>query len=122
MSVAVFTPSDPITVTDTARKHFRERIQMGNAKGIRLKIVSSGCTGYMYDLALAEEASPDDLIIPLGENLNLQVDRQSLPMLYGTQIDFVKDGLNRVLRFNNPNATDHCGCGESFNIVGDEAE
>ncbi|MEO1582771.1 MAG: iron-sulfur cluster assembly protein IscA, partial [Pseudomonadota bacterium] len=38
------------------------------------------------------------------------------PLLDGTQVDFVKDGLNEMFRFSNPNAAGECGCGESFNV------
>ena len=44
------------------------------------------------------------------------VDPDSLPYLAGSHIDYVADGLNRTFKFDNPNATEECGCGESFTI------
>ncbi len=65
---------------------------------------------------LAEKAGDDDLLMQLADDVRLFVDRASLPILRGTTVDFVREGLNSVLRFGNPNAQDHCGCGESFSI------
>ncbi|HBO37168.1 MAG TPA: iron-sulfur cluster assembly protein IscA, partial [Pasteurellaceae bacterium] len=44
------------------------------------------------------------------------VDAKSLVYLDGTQLDFVKEGLNEGFKFANPNVKDQCGCGESFNV------
>lgn len=119
MSVEIADPSQSIVITDAAAAHFRERIRRESARAIRLAVKESGCTGYMYDLSLADGARSEDLDLPLGENLHLYVDRGSLAILQGTRIDYVRDGLNRVLRFENPNAEDYCGCGESFNMKGE---
>ena len=116
VSVEVITPQVPVTVTEAAIKHFRERIRLGDSHGICLRVKPSGCTGYMYHLALASEAMNDDLAIPLGDDHFLYVDRKSLPILHGTRVDYVREGLNSLLRFENPNAGDICGCGESFSV------
>ena len=44
------------------------------------------------------------------------VDPDSLPLIDGTSVDFVTDGLNRTFRFDNPNVSEACGCGESFTV------
>jgi iron-sulfur cluster assembly accessory protein len=119
MSVEIADPTQSLVITDTAAAHFRERIRRESAQAIRLAVKESGCTGYMYDLSLADAGASDDLDLPLGEDLHLYVDRASLAVLHGTRIDYVRDGLNRVLRFENPNAEDYCGCGESFSMKGE---
>ena len=45
------------------------------------------------------------------------VDRDALPFLAGTRIDFARQGLNQNFEFDNPNVTDECGCGESFTVA-----
>lgn len=121
MSIAIITPEEPVTVTEAAKQHFRERIRIGAAKGIRLCVKPSGCTGYMYDLSLADETPDEDLSLAVGEDLFLYIDRQALPILQGTTINYVREGLNSLLRFENPNAGDICGCGESFSIINGES-
>jgi len=122
MSVQTFDPtlaqSDAVVeVTPAARSHFRAQLQRAQpASAVRLSVKKSGCTGYMYVMDLVPQAGPDDLHVPLGEDVELLVDRDSLAIVRGTRIDLVTEGVNRQLRFINPNAKDHCGCGESFNV------
>lgn len=110
-------PQSPLQVTDAAVRHFRQQIAGAGAAAIRLRIKESGCTGYMYVVDLASETTAEDLPLQLAEDVCLLVDRASLPIVRGTTVDYVREGLNSVLRFSNPNAQDHCGCGESFSIV-----
>ena len=44
------------------------------------------------------------------------VDRESLTLVNGTIVDFVKQGLNEAFKFSNPNVKGECGCGESFSV------
>jgi iron-sulfur cluster assembly protein len=46
--------------------------------------------------------------------VRIAVDPASLPRVQGTTVDLVQEGLARRLRFDNPNARQSCGCGESF--------
>jgi iron-sulfur cluster assembly accessory protein len=83
---------------------------------VRLSVKESGCTGFMYVVDLVPASDADDLHMPLADDLELLIDRKSLAVVSGTQIDFVKEGVNRQLKFLNPNAKDYCGCGESFSV------
>ena len=121
MEVQHIDPQAPLLVTDAAVRHFRQQIGVAHAAGIRLYVKESGCTGYMYVVDLVEQAGDGDLVMQLADDVRLFVDRASLPILRGTTVDFVREGLNSVLRFGNPNAQDHCGCGESFSISGARA-
>ena len=109
-------PHAPLQVTAAAVRHFRQQIQSARAGGIRLSVKESGCTGYMYVMDLVDQPGSNDLPLACGDDVQLFVDRGSLPILTGTRVDYVQEGLNSVLRFENPNAQDHCGCGESFNV------
>ncbi|MEO1677798.1 MAG: iron-sulfur cluster assembly accessory protein [Pseudomonadota bacterium] len=81
--------------------------------GLRLMVQSGGCAGLKYGMALELEAQPDDAVISAGE-VTVLVDPASQEHLSGATIDFFTglDGSGFV--FNNPNASNSCGCGKSF--------
>ena len=106
----------PVSVTGAALSHFRQTLAASGAAGIRLRVKESGCTGYMYVLDLADKVEDSDLELPLAADVRLLVDRASIAILRGTTVDYVREGLNSVIRFANPNVQDQCGCGESFNV------
>lgn len=110
-------PSGIVDVTAEAIEHFRAQLGLDkNAQAIRLSVKQSGCTGFKYVIDLVPEARADDLHVQLEEGVELLVDKGSVAIVDGTRIDYVAEGVNRQLRFINPNAKDHCGCGESFNV------
>jgi len=103
-----------VSVTPKAARQIRKALdQRGCGYGLRVAVKTSGCSGYAYALEFAEAPSPDDLSFE-SEGVQLLVDARSLPMVDGTQLDWVREGLNEGFKFNNPNATASCGCGESF--------
>jgi iron-sulfur cluster assembly accessory protein len=121
MSVKSFDPQSipvtPVSVTPSAIEHFRKQLQKDqSARAVRLSVKESGCTGFMYVIDLVPELNQNDLRQTLGDGVELLIDRGSLNIVNGTQIDLVTEGVNRQLRFLNPNAKDHCGCGESFSV------
>lgn len=116
MSVEIVEPQQPVTVTPAAVKHFGEQCADGSSVFISLK--ESGCTGYMYVLDLVAEQPADTVAVELSDGPALYLDSKTLPLLRGTVIDYVRNGLNSELQFNNPNAQEYCGCGESFSIDG----
>jgi iron-sulfur cluster assembly protein len=63
----------------------------------------------------ADAAAAEDVVFE-DQGVKVVVDRQSLPYLDGTQVDYVRQGLNESFKFKNPNVKDECGCGESFNV------
>ncbi len=108
----------PVTVSPAAVEHFRRQLQKDqHAQAVRLSVKESGCTGFMYVVDLVPELNADDIRQTLDEGVDLMIDRGSLGVVSGTQIDIVTEGVNRQLRFQNPNAKDHCGCGESFSVA-----
>ncbi|PKM04850.1 MAG: iron-sulfur cluster assembly accessory protein [Gammaproteobacteria bacterium HGW-Gammaproteobacteria-6] len=117
MSVESFDPgSQVVSVTPAALEHFRRQLGSQPGKSVRLSVKKSGCTGFMYVIDMVEQGVDTDLHYRLDEQVELLVDRDSLPVLSGTEIDLVKEGINRQIRFINPNVKDQCGCGESFSI------
>lgn len=103
-----------ITLTDAALDHVRKHlVGEPGALGLRLGVERTGCSGWGYVAEYAHERSPDDLVFE-QQDVRVLVDAKSLPLLDGTEIDYVRQGLNRQFVFRNPNATAACGCGESF--------
>ncbi|MDO9315611.1 MAG: iron-sulfur cluster assembly accessory protein [Burkholderiaceae bacterium] len=105
-----------VSVTPKAARQIRKALdQRGGGYGLRVAVKTSGCSGYAYALEFAEAPSPEDLSFE-SEGVCLLVDAKSLPMVDGTQLDWVREGLNEGFKFSNPNATASCGCGESFAV------
>ncbi len=106
-----------ITLTPAAiAKTRRELAKEEQARGLRLGVKKSGCSGYMYVMSIATDIHDDDIVFHQAEGVDVVVDRNSLALIDGTVVDFVTEGLNQVFRFNNPRAQSQCGCGESFNV------
>jgi iron-sulfur cluster assembly protein len=105
-----------ITLTESAAERARGHIaKYPGAVGLRLGVRKTGCSGYAYAIDYAREAGADDAVFE-ERGVRIVVDRKSLPMLDGVEVDFVRDGLNQSFKFRNPNVKDECGCGESFSV------
>lgn len=83
--------------------------------GLRLGVRKTGCSGFAYVMDYAVDAGPGDVVFE-DRGVKIVVERECLPLLDGTRVDFVRQGLNQAFRFDNPNVRDECGCGESFNV------
>ena len=105
-----------VTLTDRAAQHVQRYIaKRGKGVGLRLGVRTTGCSGLAYKLEFADEALPEDQSFE-SNGVRVLVDPKSLAYLDGTELDFVREGLNEGFKFNNPNEKDRCGCGESFNV------
>lgn len=105
-----------ITVTEAAAERIRDSIHSrGKGIGLRIGVKTSGCSGYMYTIDFADETGSDDQVFE-DHGVKVIVDNESLSFLDGTELDYGKEGLNEAFRFNNPNASAECGCGESFTV------
>ena len=116
MSVETFNPEQAVTVTEAAQAHFRKQLEGHDSGAIRLSVKESGCTGYKYVIDIVDQPGADDTEFALDNGVKLLVTSQAMGMVRGTQIDYTKEGLNRTLKFINPNVADECGCGESFSV------
>ncbi len=105
-----------ITITETAASRIADQLEKNDAIALRFAAKESGCSGYSYVLGFAERIDQQDHVFEQF-NVKVVVDPKSLPVLAGTQIDYVCEGLNQTFKFSNPKATDECGCGESFAIA-----
>jgi len=105
-----------VTLTDRAAEHVQRYIQKrGKGVGLRLGVKTTGCSGLAYKLEFADDILPEDAAFE-SNGVRVLIDPKSLAYLDGTELDFVREGLNEGFKFNNPNEKDRCGCGESFNV------
>ncbi len=117
MTVATFDPNAPaVAVTEKALRYFHRNAESQGQKLIRLSVTTSGCSGFAYVLDFVDNAEDSDNIIELDDGLSLALDPKALDVVRGTEIDLVTEGLNHVIKFNNPNVVAECGCGESFSV------
>ncbi|MEM9385889.1 MAG: iron-sulfur cluster assembly accessory protein [Pseudomonadota bacterium] len=106
-----------ITLSPSAADRVRAHVSREGRFGIRLGVRKSGCTGYAYVLEYADAADQNDVVFDHDEDVRVVVDRDSLEFLDGTEVDFIKQGLNEMFTFRNPNVTSECGCGESVGFA-----
>lgn len=105
-----------VTLSERAADHVKDFLaKRGKGLGLKLGVRTSGCSGMAYKLEFADAEDPEDLKFE-SKGVTVYVDPKSLVYLDGTELDFVREGLNEGFKFNNPNAKAHCGCGESFSV------
>ena len=105
-----------ITLTESAATRVHKFLaQRGQGIGLRLGVRTSGCSGLAYTLEFVDESLPDDCRFD-SHGVTVLVDPKSLAILDGTELDFVREGMNEGFKFNNPNSKAQCGCGESFTV------
>ncbi len=105
-----------VTLTEAAAKHVTAfLVRRGKGVGLRLGVKTSGCSGMAYKLEFADAIAADDQVWE-SFGVKVIVDTKSLPYIDGTELDFVKEGLQSGFKFKNPNEKEHCGCGKSFKV------
>lgn len=107
-----------LNLTEIAELRLRSFVHSANqtldapAKGVRVFVTDGGCSGYQYGLDIAPPR-PDDILVEQGK-LKVYLDHDSAPLLEGVVIDYVEGLTQSGFKFLNPNATETCGCGQSF--------
>lgn len=107
--------NDSISLTEAAAERVRDFMAREGGIGLRVDVRRTGCSGWAYDVGIARDAGEDDHVFE-DRGLKVVVSDKALPMVSGTTVDFVHEGLVREFRFRNPNVTGECGCGESFTV------
>jgi iron-sulfur cluster assembly accessory protein len=115
-----------LKITSAAADHIQRTLaDQQNALGLRVGVAKSGCSGFGYVMDVAQSVEPNDYVFvtqtPSGDDVFIVCDDSSFSMLKGSTLDYVVNGLSRLLQFNNPNVVDSCGCGESFTIKEENA-
>jgi len=104
-----------LTLTESAQKAVGRFIKGADAPvaGLRVSVTGGGCSGMQYGLSLEEAVTPEDTVVETG-TLKIFVDPHSAPLLQGVTVDFVDSMEGSGFKFDNPNASASCGCGNSF--------
>lgn len=105
-----------ISLTPEAAERVKSFIATrGHGLGLKLGVRKTGCSGFAYVINYADAVTPQDVVFE-DRGVKVFVDPESLALIDGTTVDFVRQGLNEAFRFQNPNVKGECGCGESFNV------
>ncbi len=105
-----------INLTAAAAKQMQGSIsERGKGLGIRLGITTTGCSGFAYVMEFVDDLKDDDEVFE-DHGVKIIIDQKSQIYLDGTEINYVKNGLNEGFEFTNPNSKGECGCGESFSV------
>jgi iron-sulfur cluster assembly protein len=105
-----------ISLTEPAARRVRHYLdERGSGVGLRVGVKKTGCNGFAYVVNYADEIEASDVVFE-EKGVKVIVDPASLQLIDGTEVDFVKEGLNEAFRFRNPNVSGECGCGESFSV------
>jgi iron-sulfur cluster assembly protein len=105
-----------ITFTESAAKRIGGQLaQRGKGIGLRLGVKKVGCSGFAYTFDFADEVRVGDSAFE-AHGATVVVGAESLPLLDGAKLDFVKEGLKQMFTVDNPNVDNTCGCGESFSL------
>ncbi|PLK58353.1 Fe-S cluster assembly scaffold SufA [Candidatus Palibaumannia cicadellinicola] len=103
-----------LTMTDSAARQIKQLVHLDhNMLGLRLSIKNTGCAGFGYVVDKVTTYNQTDLIYE-HQGAKLFVALQAMPLIDGTKLDYVQEGLNYEFKFHNPQAHHTCGCGESF--------
>ena len=109
--------SNELNFSKSALDHFTDALmQRGRGNGVKLGIKKAGCSGYEYTFEYVDNIDETLINVNANSDLNIYVDSDSMPFLKGSLIDYIDDGLNKGIKFINPNAKAVCGCGESFTL------
>jgi iron-sulfur cluster assembly protein len=105
-----------ISLTPSAAARVRSYLEKrGHGVGLRIGVRRTGCSGWAYMIDYADSVADGDVVFDEA-GVKVIVDGESLSLIDGTEVDFVKDGLNEAFKFRNPNVKGECGCGESFSV------
>jgi iron-sulfur cluster assembly protein len=111
-----------VTITDKGAEKVREFLAAQDADaslaGLRVGVRGGGCSGFQYQLAFDEQRPDDDVFETHG--LKLLVDRDSIPFVRGSVIDYEETLQGAGFKVENPNVVAACGCGSSFRVAEEE--
>ena len=114
--IAERTRANRITISERAAAHIARHLEKrGKGIGLRLGVKTTGCSGLAYKMEYVDEPHAEDLLFE-QHGVKVFVEPEAVQYIDGTQIDFVREGLNEGFKFVNPNEKASCGCGESFTV------
>ncbi|HMB41484.1 MAG TPA: iron-sulfur cluster assembly accessory protein [Balneolaceae bacterium] len=109
--------ADPVILTDRAAKQIikiKEKESLDENLYLRVAVEGGGCSGLSYKLGFDIRTVEDKIVV--SNDIEIVIDPKHLMYLNGIEIDY-PDGLDaRGFTFDNPNASESCGCGSSFAV------
>jgi iron-sulfur cluster assembly protein len=105
-----------ISLTEKAANQIKKQLEKrGGGVGLKLGVKKSGCSGYAYTLDYSDLIESEDTVFE-EYGVKVIVQNDDLPFIDGLRLDYRREGINEAFRFDNPNVTGACGCGESFTV------
>lgn len=105
-----------IQLTENAAKQIKTQLaKRGKGVGLRVGVKKNGCSGWAYTYDYADDVKDGDQVFEAFDT-KVVIDSESLAFMAGSKLDFVRDGLKQIFKFENPNVDATCGCGESFSV------
>jgi|GEM_PF-48294 len=111
-----------ITISDFGAQKAQQILESSGKSdaGVRVFVKSGGCSGYQYGMAIDDRELEGDTVV-YDKGVKLIVDHMSLPLLQGSEVDYIENMMGGGFTVHNPNATSACGCGHSFRTDGSNA-
>jgi iron-sulfur cluster insertion protein len=108
----------PLTLSETAARRILNVVasEKNPALMVRLEVLGGGCSGYQYKFGFDSHFDAAEDVIVTRDGARLVVDKVSLDLLKGSEIDYSENMMEAGFRVVNPNATSSCGCGSSFAV------
>jgi iron-sulfur cluster assembly accessory protein len=109
-----------VSLSDAAATKLREltKDEPNSEIGLRVYVYSGGCSGYRYGMMLEDAPTTDDNVLS-ANGVRVYIDNNSVPLIQGSEIDYVDTLMGAGFTVNNPNAVSGCGCGSSFRTAED---
>ena len=104
-----------ITLTESAATQIRSSVAKFGGVGLRLGVKKVGCSGLAYTFDMAKEVGPGELVFE-AHDAKLVVTADAMPIVDGSELDYIREGFKQMFTLKNPNVKSTCGCGESFNV------
>ncbi|WP_371224503.1 HesB/IscA family protein [Roseovarius sp. 2305UL8-3] len=102
-----------VTISPKAAAQIAQLMEKGGSKGLRIGVKKGGCAGMEYTMDYVSEIDPNDELVE-QDGARVMIAPMAQMFLFGTEIDYETSLLESGFRFNNPNVTEACGCGESI--------
>jgi iron-sulfur cluster assembly accessory protein len=112
-----------VSLTDAAAVKLAEltKEETNPEIGLRVYVYSGGCSGYRYGMMLEDQPTPEDNVLH-ANGVRVYIDNNSVPLIRGSEIDYVDTLMGAGFTVNNPNAVSGCGCGSSFRTSDDAGQ
>jgi iron-sulfur cluster assembly protein len=106
-----------VTMTPKAAAQIAKLMQKEGHSGLRIGVKKGGCAGMEYTMDYVDDTDPNDEVVE-QDGARIMIAPMAQMFLFGTEIDYEVSLLESGFKFNNPNVTEACGCGESIKFEG----